>query len=209
MLTLMTLMAAAFGRDVVREGPPAVPPEAWFVLDRPTWCEVVVVVGPDGVPGDAHAESCPAVLAPAALESALRWRWVRTGATTAEEIEVEVRPPQLSPRPRRDQCLVGFNVDPYGFVVRLTDPRSRCAVVTSRQGVAPAGLENRPTTAWCMVEVLADAEGLRSVQVEACSEGFAESAVATVRQWRFPTDADRSLHILLGYVPNGLREIDW
>jgi hypothetical protein len=193
------LVGGAFGRDIVREGPRLQPPEAWFVLGGPVRCEVTVIVGPDGVPLDARPENCAAVLAPALREGALRWRWSRGGETTAEQVEVEVVPPAFSPRARPGQCLVAFEI--RGGQPTALAESGRCEVVPG--SVAEVDTADRRTTAWCAVDVVADAQGVRSVEAADCTEGYAEATMASVRTWSFEARREQSWRVLVGYAPPG------
>lgn len=183
-------------REVLREGGRAEAPEAWFVLGGPVRCEVTAVVGPDGVPVDARTETCPDVLAPALVEAAMRWRWVRGSETTAEEIEVPVAPPSFPPRGGR-RCLVGFEVE--GKTAHpMSDTSRRCAL--SPGSLAAVDTGERRSAAWCAVDVVTDESGLRSLEAPLCAEGYAETTIASLRSWDFPR-ATEKWRVIIGYLP--------
>jgi hypothetical protein len=196
---LLWLVGTAWGRDIVREGPRLQPPEAWFVLRGPVRCEMTVIVGPDGVPLDARSENCAAVLEPALREGALRWRWSRAAETTAEQVEVEVLPPPFTPRARPNDCLVGFEI--RGGQPTLLGESGRCEVVPG--AVAEVDTSERRTTAWCAVDVVADEQGIQSVEATACTEGYEDATIAALRSWSFSARKPQSWRVLVGYAPAG------
>lgn len=195
---LIWLALTASAREVVREGPRPSPPEAWFVLGGPTRCEVTVIVGADGLPLDARPENCPDVLATSLVEAAMRWRWSRAPSTTTEEVEIPIAPPEFSPRGGKDGCLVGFEAQGTEPVL-LSEPSRRCAVEPGPLPVIPS--PDRRAVAWCAVDIVADADGVRALEVDGCAEGYEAPTAQAVRSWRFPTDRERRWRVLVGYPP--------
>lgn len=196
---MVWLATCAFAREVVDRGPEVRPPEAWFVLDGTTWCDVLVVVGPDGIPRDARPRTCPDVLRDAIVAGAMRWRWARGAETTGERIEVPVGPPAFRPRPRVDgSCLAAFVVTD-GEPQALHAPLGRCEV--DADAVLPVATEaDRRRPAWCEVRVRAE-EGAPRVEVGECADGYAEVAAAAVSSWAFAPSGG-PWRVLVGYAPS-------
>ena len=197
------VLSPALGREVIHQGRAADPDEAWYLLLRPTTCRTAVVVGSDGVPLDAQARACSALLRPAIEEAALRWRFERSPTRTVEVIEVPVRPPASRPPPRGGVCQLGFEVAwtadrGVAYPSPLDEeipPRCR---LEARDAKVEIPDSFRPTTAWCQVEVIPTEAGL-TTRIGACSGGYEAAARELVQAWSFPRGQDLSWRLVLGF----------
>ncbi|MBX2803579.1 MAG: hypothetical protein KTR31_38225 [Myxococcales bacterium] len=197
---LLWLSTMALGRDVVHEARPARPPEAFYVLARPVHCRVAVVVGADGRPRGAQAKSCSVLLSSAVEDTAMRWRWARAPQQTTEVVEVPVKPPSFTPRAERGACLLGFEV--VGSDPRLVSDEipPRCRIAT--RPVQPVDLGTRMNAAWCHVTVVADGDGVSSMELGECTDGVSYGALEAVSSWRFDTDREQRWELLVGFQPD-------
>jgi hypothetical protein len=194
---MFLLVSAAFAREVVHRARPVDPPEAFYVLDGLTTCEVTVVVAPNGVPVDARPETCPDVLGPALREAALRWRWTGAVDTTAESVEIAIRPPAFTPHPRRHGvCRAAISVD-RGHPQAISPIAPGCDfTLDAVAAVATDGLK-RP--AWCAVRVTTDRDGQARTALGECADGFEDVALAAVERWEFPRN--REWQVLVAFPP--------
>lgn len=204
MLVLLALASSADARDVIREAPPTLSPEAWYVLDThgsgtppQIRCSAEAVVAPDGRVEHARAVGCPAVLHEAVVAAVNRWRWERASGPTVEQARVSVRAPSLRPRDRRKACLVGVVVHD-GQPKWIATPTARCELGLAP--VAPTAPPRQPgRIAWCAVDLTVEDGTIRSMSADACAEGYATSALEAVRTWSIPTDRDRRWRLLVAW----------
>ncbi len=181
MLTLLSSLAFAGSVS---------PPESWYILERSTPCTLSLIVGADGVPVGAPAESCSAALEPALQEEVMTWR-LAPGAERVEPVEVMVKRPEYQPKTwAHGACLV---VVEDGRLVSRPDPR--CDVAPRP---LPAAAPTRPgQKAWCAVDIDVR-DGEISARPAGCSDAWSAGAEEVVRGWAFPTERDRTWRVLLG-----------
>ena len=200
MVWLMVWVGAAVasnGTRAVTKSPHARPDEAYYVVRGPVFCPVQIAVGPSGRPVEARATGCAPVLSHAIEEAAMRWRFAPRRDTRVEEVELEVRPPSMAPRPRRGACLVGVRVNPEPEL--LADVPTRCGVqVPSNPTEWVPGRRATQQLTWCEVGFRMVGGAMEGVTAAACAPEAVARAVALVRGWSFAAERDQEWRVVLG-----------